>query len=354
MRKVYIWGIILALAVFTAAFLGGCGNKAANPPKEGTKQETGAGQQAETKKLKIAMLLPGTINDNGWNASAYEGLMLAKEKEGAEVAYRENVSQSDQEEAFRAYASSGYNVIFAHGFEFGDAAKKVAKDFPKTKFVVTSSDISQEPNVASLDIANKEVGFLGGVAAGLITKSNKVGFVGGMSIPSIINCRDGFIAGAKYANPGVTVLDSLTGNFDDAAKAREMAVALINQGADIVMQDADQAGLGVIQAGKDKKVLVIGYGKDQSNLAPENVVVSSKQSVPVGIAYITDLIAHGQFQAKAYLVGIKEGATGLYWNEQLASKVVKPEAKQKIEAIMADLKAGKINVDELIAKSKNK
>ncbi|QGP93788.1 Purine-binding protein [Neomoorella glycerini] len=354
MRKVYIWILVVALAVFTAVAAGGCGGKKAEEPKNETKQETGAGQQAAAKKLKIAMLLPGTINDNGWNASAYEGLMLAKEKEGAEVAYRENVSQSDQEEAFRAYASAGYDIIFGHGFEFGDAAKKVAQDFPKTVFVVTSSNISQAPNVASLEISNKEVGFLGGVVAALVTKSNKVGYVGGMSIPSIINARDGFIAGAKLAKPDVKVLDSFTGNFDDAAKAREMAVALINQGADVVMQNADQAGLGVIQAGKDKNVLVIGVGKDQSNLAPDNVLASSIYGVPMGIAYITDLFAHGKFEPKAYLVGIKEGATGLIWNEKLAAKAVTPEAKGKIESIIADLKAGKIDVDELIAKNKGK
>jgi len=354
MRKIYIWGLVLAMAVFTATVIGGCGGKTAEQPKNGAKQEAGAGQQTAAKKLKVAMLLPGTINDSGWNAAAYEGLMLVKEKRGAEIAYREYVSQSDQEEAFRAYASAGYDIIFGHGFEFGDAAKKVAKDFPKTVFVVTSSNIFQAPNVASVEISNKEVGFLGGIVAGLVTKSNKVGYVGGMSIPSIIDARDGYIAGAKLVNPDVKVLDSFTGNFDDAAKAREMAVALVNQGADVVMQNADQAGLGVIQAGKDKNVLVIGAGKDQSNLAPDNVLVSSMYGVPVGVAYIVDLFINGKFEPKAYSVGIKEGATGLIWNEKLAAKVVKPEAKGKIEAIIADLKTGKINLDELIAKNKNK
>ncbi|MBE3581852.1 MAG: BMP family protein [Thermoanaerobacteraceae bacterium] len=343
-KKTLGGGLFIALWICLA--LVGCSFKGEQPTKEA--------EPLSTVKTKVALLLPGPISDKGWNASAYEGLMMAKEKFGFETAYRENLGLSDIEEAFRVYAQEGYDIIIGHGFQFGDPAKKVAKEFPKIKFLITSSNIFQEPNVASLDILNKQVGFLGGVAAALITKSNKIGFVGGMAIPSIIIAQEGFAAGAKYAKPDVQVLSTLIGSFDDVAKAKETALAYIGQGADIIMHDADQGGLGVIHACKEKNVLAIGYGKDQSDLAPENLIVSSIQSVPAGLTYVLQEIVEGRFAAKAYEAGIKQGATGLVWNEHLAAKHVSPEVRKKIDDIIREVADGKINIDELIRAVKEK
>ncbi|QGP91224.1 ABC transporter substrate-binding protein PnrA-like protein [Neomoorella glycerini] len=209
---------LLTIAMLILALAAGCGGNKQNTGNNQNSQATGNNQTADSKQLKIALLLPGPINDMGWNASAYEGLKKVEKEFKAQVAYRENVAQSDMEEAFRAYAMQGYHVIIGHGFQFGDAAKKVAPQFPNIKFVVTSSDIHQDPNLASVNIDNEMQGFLMGAVAGLMTKSGTVAALGGQQIPPIIGSVEGFAKGAKYVNPQVKVITTYTGSFDDVNK----------------------------------------------------------------------------------------------------------------------------------------
>ncbi|WP_227764603.1 BMP family protein [Zhaonella formicivorans] len=330
---------LLMVFVFAGSLLVGCG----------TAQDKQSGEaQSEEKQeaFKVAVLLPGPINDNGWNASAYEGLKLVEQELGAEIAYKESVPQSDIEESFRGYAAQGYNVIIGHGFQFADAAKKVAQEFPDTIFLMSDSKEFQEPNVGSYSVLAKEAGFLGGVVAASYTKSGKVAIVGGLSIPPVTNMVEGFKLGAKYVNPQVEALTTITGSFEDVAKAKEMAKVFIQQGADIVMHQADQAGLGVIEAAKEAKIPAIGVIKDQSGLAPDTVLVSAFRNIPEGILYIVKQIKEGNFKAQFYPLGVKQDVVGLIWNPQLEGKV-SPEAKAKIDQIIADLKAGKIDIEAL-------
>lgn len=329
----------LAVVFAGSLLLSGCAKKSQPAPAP----QAGGGQQA---KFKIAALLPGPINDGGWNASAYDGIQKAGKELGAEVAYRESVPQSDFEEAFRAYASQGYNVIIGHGFQFGDAAKKVAKEFPKTVFLITDSQISQEPNVGSYSVLAKQAGFLGGALAALMTKSNKVACVGGLSIPPVTDTIEGFKKGVKYVNPKVEAMTTITGSFEDVAKAKETARAFIESGADIIMHNADQAGLGVIQAAQEKKILAIGVIKDQSSIAPDTVFVSAYRNIADGIVYMIKQVQQGQFKPQFYPLGVKQDVVGLYWNPQLQNKVP-PEVKSKIDQIIQDLKDGKIDIDKL-------
>ncbi|MGI9861760.1 BMP family protein [Moorella naiadis] len=335
--------ILLTLTLLSSVFLAGCGSgKQTKPEEKGQAQQ---GTSNTTKKLKVALVLTGPINDNGWNSVAYEGLQKAQAELGIAGAYRENVAQSDQEEAFRAYANQGYDVIIGHGFQFNDVAKKVAQDFPKVKFVVTSSDISQAPNVASLEVSNKEAGFIGGVLAGLVTKSNKVAFIGGVNMPPITDAEAGFKAGAKMVNARVETFGTLIGSWDDVAKAKETALAFIQQGADVVLGDANQAGLGVIEAAKSKNVYAIGFSGDQSNVAPDNVPASSKYDFSVAIKYIIKEINDGKFEPKHYVLATKEGATGIIWNEKLKNKI-SPEAVQKADQVEKDLIEKKIDINK--------
>ena len=121
--------------------------------------------------LKIAGLFPGPISDQGWNMMAYNAFKAAEKEYTAEIAYTERTPVSDFEEIFRGYAQAGYDIIVGHGFQFGDAAKKVAKEFSNTIFIVTSTDISQEPNLASFRTNDPEAGFIQGVVAALLTET---------------------------------------------------------------------------------------------------------------------------------------------------------------------------------------
>ncbi|HBT47541.1 MAG TPA: BMP family ABC transporter substrate-binding protein [Peptococcaceae bacterium] len=340
---------LLAILVTLFLLLGvaacGGGQKQESKPQDQT-QESQSEKQEGQKKLKVALLLPGTINDMGWNAIAYEGLKLAEKNYGIETSYREKVSQSEMEEAFRGYANQGFDVIMGHGFEFGDAAMKVAKDFPNVKFVVTSSDISQPPNLGSLKVNNTEVGFIAGYLAGLLTKTGTVGYIGGMDIPPIRDAMIGYELGAKLANPNVKVLSTMTGSFHDVAKAKEQALAFIQQGADVLLGNADESGLGVIQAAVEKNVLAIGYSMDQSPAAPDHIPASTLQSYPIAINHLIELILEGKWEPKYYGMGINEGATGIIWNDKFMNKLP-AGVKEKMEQFLEDIKSGKLDAEKL-------
>jgi basic membrane protein A and related proteins len=310
-----------------------------------TDQPAGTETKTEAKKLKVALLLPGTINDNGWNATAYNGLMLIEKDLGAEVAYTEKVAQSDQEEVFRNYVAQGFNVLIGHGFEFGDAAKRVAQDNPDVKFLITSTDISQEPNLGSTSTNPMQMGFLEGVVAGLATKTNNIGGVGGMEIPPIQFAMQGFEAGVKYINPNAKVTITMTGDFDDAVKAKEAANALISKGADVVMLNADQAGLGVIEAAKGKGVYALSSIAVQHELAPDTVLGSGISDVPKAMEVVVKHILDGDYKAQFYDVGVVEGVVYFVPNPKFESIY-----KEKLAQVVEDIKSGKINVQELVDK----
>ncbi|MHB1404568.1 MAG: BMP family protein [Desulfitobacteriaceae bacterium] len=335
--KSFAW---IALLLIVALLTVGCGTNTKAPT---TSNSSGSSNSGVSAKLKVALILPGPINDNGWDAVAYQGLQNAQKDLGVDIAYRESVAPSDFESAFRSYAQQKYDLIIGHGNQFNDAAKAVAKDFPNTKFIVTSSNISQAPNLGSINVLSYQVGYLGGIVAAYTTKTKKVAFIGGQEIPPIIDGGNGFVEGVKSVDPTIQVMKTNTGSFDDVAKAKETAKAFIQQGADVVLGDANQAGLGVIDAAKGAGVFAIGYGGDQSNIAPQTVIASGLQIYPNAIPAIVKVVQNGKFEPKFYPMGVKEDAVGLAFNPALKSKLA-AGAEDKINQVITDMKSGKNTV----------
>ena len=303
-----------------------------------------AADEKDPKDVKVALVLPGSANDKGWNQEAYDGLEKIKDL-GCETAYSENVQASDYETIFRVYADQGFNVVFGHGTEFEDAAEKVAEDYPDTIFCITSSDISQDPNVCSLQNLNNEQGFIAGVVAALATESKKVAAIGGMEIPSIQSYIMGFEQGVEYVDNGTEALTAYTGDFSDATKVKEQANAFIEQGADIVSQDADEAGLGLFEAIKDAPdgVYAIGAVKDQYDECPGKVLTSATNQISDGMKVaIEDYIKEG-LEAKCYKFGIKEGVIGLADYHDCAD-VLTDDEKQFVTDTMDKIANGEIEV----------
>ncbi|HBT47540.1 MAG TPA: BMP family ABC transporter substrate-binding protein [Peptococcaceae bacterium] len=342
MKNLIIAFTVLFLLLGTAACGGG---SKGGGPTSGQQQEKKEGSAAD--KPKVALLLPGNINDLGWNTIAYEGLKLVEKEYGLTTSYMERVAQSEMEEVFRNYANQGFKVIFAHGFQFGDAALKVAKDFPEVKFIVTSHTIAQPPNLCSLIVDNTEVGFLAGYVAGLATKTGVVGYLGGKDIPPIRDAMYGYIVGAKLANPNVKVLATMLDTFEDVAKAKEQALAFIQQGADVLLGNGNEAGLGVIQACQEKDVLAIGYSMDQSSAAPNHVLASSLQSYQMAFKHVMGLILDGKWEPIHYRASLNEGATGIIWNEKVLAKLP-AEVKTKTDEIEERIKAGELDIEKMV------
>lgn len=299
---------LLTLLLFSLA-LSACSANNTSEKSEGA--STVSDNNAQSKNYKVALVLPGPINDEGWNATAYRGLELIKQ-DGFETAYTENVKTSDYEAIYRGYASKGFDLIIGHGFEFLDPSKAVSADFPKTMFAVTSTNEFAEPNVLAMDTNSSDAGFLAGALAAKMTKSKVVGVPCGLEIPGIIRYATGFKQGAAYVDPDVKVLSSYTGSCADSAQLKELTAAMVNQGADILAPNADQANLGAFEYVKEHKDLrIIGCYGDLSVLAPDSTLTSALIDMPGAIEQVAKLGHEGKLEAKAYLFGLKEGSVSL-------------------------------------------
>jgi basic membrane protein A and related proteins len=196
---------------------------------------------------KVGLITPGSTADAAWNSGAWQGLQLIRDSLRLAVSHVEARTPSEQAEALRAYAAQGYDLVFAHGFEFQDPAERVSAEYPRTIFIVTSGRRAVG-NVAPLIFRLEEASYLAGMVAGGLSRSHILGFVGGIELPPIEAAYQGWVNGARAVDPDVQTRKIYLNSFDDAAAGREAALALIRVGADMFHHNADAAALGVFQA----------------------------------------------------------------------------------------------------------
>jgi basic membrane protein A and related proteins len=260
--------------------------------------------------LKVAAVLPGHIDDTGFNQAGYEGLKIIEKKLGAKIAYSEKVSQADQIEYLTGYARDGYDLIIGHGGDFDEAVLRVAKKFPKTKFFVTFGTAIAE-NVASGAASEKEPQYLAGVLSAKMSKSKKMAFISGTEVPLMVNMYNSFKKGIMDTDPSAQVSISWTGSWDDVAKAKEAALAQIAKGVDVIYPAMDLATLGSIEAARQKGIWAIGGPSDMLDIAPEAILVSVVQDFGGLLVRIAELVNEGEFEGKSYVFGIKDGVSDL-------------------------------------------
>jgi basic membrane protein A and related proteins len=270
--------------------------------------------------FRVALLTPGPISDAGWNAAAYQGLELIKTRLGAETALVQTTSPADFEDSMRDFASRGFNLIFAHGFEFTDAALTVSKQFPDTYFVVSSGSASSS-NVASVTFKVDQAAYVEGILAGGLSKTGVVGAVGGIELPSIKLTFEGFKRGFLSVQPKGRLLISYTGNFNDVGAAKEAALAQISQGADVLTHNADAAGLGVFEAASDKHVFALGTFTNQNDVAPDVVIASAVTSTPDAFLKIATEVKNHQFHPGMLEFGMEDGMVKIVINPKLESRI---------------------------------
>ena len=308
------------------------------------------------EKFKVAMLLPGSISDAGWNALAYEGLKAIEEQLGAEISHAETRTPTDQEEQFRAYALDGYNIVFGHGYEFQDPAKAVAPDFPETIFI-TSSGGTITDNISPANFRVEQAAYLLGVIAGMMTNTNKLGVMGGQNIPSVNSTFMAFEGGAKSVNPEVEVSWVYVGNWEDIGKGKELALAQIHEGVDFLFPNADAAGLGAYEAAEifnksetaqkeGKTVYAFGANRDKSDISPE-VIIANAVITPNAFVQIAKIIKEGTFKPQIYTFNmLTDEAITLTYNPALKNKV--PMAVQKaVEDAKTKILAGELKVPQI-------
>ncbi len=293
-------------------------------------------------RFKVGLLTPGSINDHGWNAIAYEGLQRIQKELGAEISHQETKTPAEFEEGFRSYGARGFNLAFGHGFEFQDAALSAGKQYPKSVFITTSGS-SVASNVSPMVFELEQSTYLLGIIAARESKTGKAGVIGGINLPSIASTFLAFKAGAQSVNPKFEVKEVYTGTFDDVGAAKLATLSLINAGADFIFHQANEAGRGVFQACSERKVRCFGSNKNQNDLAPDVIVASAVLDVPRAFVYMATLVRDHKFAPHVYLLGMNEGIVSLVWNDKLKANL-KPETVAEVARVEADIRSGKLQV----------
>jgi basic membrane lipoprotein Med (substrate-binding protein (PBP1-ABC) superfamily) len=286
---------------------------------------------AGASTFRVALLTPGSVSDAGWNAAAFDGLQLIKNKLGAETALVQTRSPADFDDGFRDFASRGFNLIFAHGYEYTDSAIGVARDFPNVYFVVSSGSQSAR-NVASLTFKFDQAAYAEGVLAGGVTKSGIVGAIGGIELPSVRLTFEGFKRGFLSVRPEGRLLVSYIGKFDDVGAAKEAALAQISQGADLIIHDADAAGLGVFQAAAQAHILAFGAIRNQNDVVPGVVLASAVTSNAQAFLKIATEVKNNQFHPGMLEFGMQDGMVRVVLNPELVSRIPASAMKQFLAA----------------------
>ena len=290
-------------------------------------------------EFRVALVTPGSIADAAWNSGAYAGLMQVKDSLGVPVSHVEARTPGEQEEQLRTYAAQGYTVIFGHGFEFQDAAERVAKEYPKAVFVITSGQ-RVSGNVVPIIFKLSDATYLAGMVAGSLTRSNKIGYVGGIELPPVKLAYDAWEAGARAMNPAIESRETYLNTFDDAVAGHEAALAMVRLGVDMLHHNADQAGLGVFQAARESQgVYVFGSNADQRSLAPDRVVGSAVIDLPRAFLLISREVKEGRFTPRIESFGLESGVISYVPNPALDSLVTE-DTRAKVKAAQDSIIAG--------------
>jgi basic membrane protein A len=291
------------------------------------------------KGIRVGLITPGSIADAAWNSGAYQGLQQVRDSLDVAISHVEARTPSDQDEALRAYAAQGYDLVFAHGFEFQDPAERISAQYPRTVFIVTSGRRAKG-NVAPLIFKLEEASYLAGMVAGRLTRKNVLGFVGGIELPPIEAAYQGWVNGARAVNPRVETRKIYLNSFDDAAAGREAALALIRVGADMFHHNADAAGIGVFQAAKETQgVYVFGSNDDQAHLAPDRVLGSAVIDLPRAILKVATEVKAGTFRPKVEAFGLSSGVIRYVPNPALET-MVDQTLRSRLQAAADSIAAG--------------
>lgn len=306
----------------------------------------GSGGGAADEEFRVALLTPGPISDKSWNGGAYAGLMLIRDSLGARVSHIQTRTPAEFEENFRQYGAQGYDLVFGHGFEFQDAAVRVAPDYPSTVYVTTSGNRTAA-NVAGMTFAFEEPSYLAGMMAGAVTRSNVIGVIGGTEIPPVKASFEAFAAGARSVNPRVRVLTSYVGNWDDVSAGKEAALAQIGRGADVIFQNADAAGLGVFQAARESQgVYAIGANVNQNDVAPTVTLGSVVIDLPHAFLLVAREVKEGDFRPRVIALASDRDVVRLELNPALADRIP-AAARAAMDSVERRMRAGEFSAPGL-------
>lgn len=350
-----ILSAILAVSMALTFALTGCSSE------ESGNSTAASGGSAADKKLSVAILLNGTLGDKAFFDSAANGAKMMESELGCTTKVIEMTADETKWIPALTDASENpdYDIIIVGTWQMTEKLEQIAEQYPDKKYIIFDSSVDYKdgkcPNVYSIEYKQNECAFLAGVAGALTTKTGKIGFVGGMENTVINDFLVGYIQGAKAANPNIKVLTSYVGNFTDTAHAKELTLAQINQGADIVFQCASNAGLGVIDGCAQKQKYVIGVDSDQAlafqssdPTKAQYILTSALKRVDISITTAVKEAQAGTLKyGKSETLGLAENCVGL----GTYNKAVTKDVQDKITEFSKKIQSGSIKVDTAFGKS---
>ncbi|MGC8785799.1 MAG: BMP family lipoprotein [Anaerolineae bacterium] len=311
--------MLLAVLLITA-LLAGCAQPqpTPTPAPQPTKAEATAAPQPTTppptappaKKYKVALVC-GLLGDRSFLDSAARGIQWAQERlPNVETKIVENADVSEQQLAARAMAEQGYDLVITIGYGSADWTTEIANAYPDTRFALVDAALKC-PNCTGLIFREHDGSFTVGMVAAMLTKTGKVGYVGGMDVPLLRRFEQGYIQGVKYVNPNIEVVSGWVGAFNDPTKGKELALTQYQEGVDIIYAAAGKSGEGVIAASKEQGKFSIGVDSDQCYIAPGNVICSMMKMVDVAVFDAIKSLTEGKLEPGNRVYGLQEDAVGM-------------------------------------------
>jgi basic membrane protein A len=316
-----------------------------------------AADYSKDNPLKVALVLHGNLGDKSFFDSAAAGMKLAEEKLPVAVKIIEAGYQKDRwQPALADAADSDYDVVIVGTFEMTGFVADIAKEYPDKKFIVfdDAPDFSTGccANVLGIQYLTSTAGYLAGYASAKLSKTGTIGEILGMEFKTVTDFAVGYEQGAKAAKPDIKVLRAVANTFSDPAKGKELALAQMDQGADVIFPIAGGTGIGALQAVRDAKKLAVGVDSDQATIfaptdpAQADVIFTSVEKKVGQSLYIAleQTIAGKAPYGTGLLLGLKDGAVGISKNAQY-EKTVPADLRKEIDGLEAKIASGEIKVD---------
>jgi basic membrane lipoprotein Med (substrate-binding protein (PBP1-ABC) superfamily) len=351
-QKKALWLCNLLLAVTLALMLPACSKKNhQSSASSGQATPVGNSPKEARHPLKVALLCSGSFTDGGWNEEGRDAMLRLKRRLHLKVSMLEHVSPVRAGNIMRQYIARGYNLVIGHGYEFLDPASQVAPTSRRTHFAIDGADKIQ-PNVATLNFDLSQPSYQLGVLAAMLSKTGRLGFIGGEAIPSVVACYTGFLAGARSINPHITVAHAYT-SWDQPALSKSQAEAFIQQHIDVIYQNVDAASRGVFEAvaAADRHlppgghpVYVFGSNTDQNDNSTCGAYTPASAVIRLDRAYkklILEII-HGHFRPGVHQENSANGVCVTVLNPRLIGTVITPAMQRAVKRAGAQLQSGKI------------
>lgn len=356
LKRVFAMVLVFCMVMMTA-----CGQQGANEDKQkenqnkvedkkDSKDDKTANNTGKKEKVKAVLVTDqGGVNDKSFNQSAYEGMKKGKEEGWLDFDYIESHNETDYVPNLGQALDSHSDIIWSIGYALYNATKEAAQNNPDQKYaIIDNANIDKIKNLVGVTFADHENSFLVGYIAGMTTKTNNVGFVGGQKSAVIDRFEYGYRAGvmtaAREKNATIEVQVQYADSYNDVAKGKTIANQMYQKGADVIFQAAGGTGFGVIESAKENKKWVIGVDRDQSAEAPENMLVSTVKGVNVAVLDISKGLLEGKFKGGETVEYHLDG--GGIQIAYAPNKLVSEEVKAKVEKHKQDIISGTIKVPQ--------